>query len=79
MLKESKFRRKNVGLHQPARPSRIRREPMAPIEQPKRRGWLANVDFHSKEWEIGLAIAGITFFALAINAVVFDIGHLLGN
>ena len=79
MLKESKIRRKNAGLHQPARPSRIRRDPITPIEQPKRRGWLANVDFHSREWEIGLAIAGIVFFALAIDAVVFDIGHFVGN
>ena len=79
MLKESKIRRKTVGIRQPARPSRIRRDPITPIDQPKRRGWLANVDFHSKEWEIGMAIVGITFFALAINAVVFDIGHFLGN
>ena len=79
MLKDSKIRRKSVGLHQQARPSRIRREPVRPIDQPKRRGWLADIDFHSKEWEIGLAIAGIVFFALAINAVAFDIGHVLGN
>jgi hypothetical protein len=78
VLKESKIRRKNVGLHQPARPSRIRRDPVTPIEQP-RRGWLANIDFQSREWEIGMAIAGIIFFALAINAVIFDIGHFLGN
>ena len=79
MLKDSKIRRKNVGLHQQARPSRIRREHVAPIEQPKRRGWLANVDFHSREWEIGMAIAGIVFFALAINAFVFDFGEFLLN
>jgi hypothetical protein len=38
-----------------------------------------NAWWESREWEIRLAIIGIIFFALAINAVVFDIGELLSK
>jgi hypothetical protein len=33
----------------------------------------------SSEWEVRLAIGGITFFALAIAAVVIDLGELIGH
>jgi hypothetical protein len=46
-----------------------------PVEKPAR---LKGVYFASSEWEIGLAIAGIVLFALAINAMVFDLGEFLG-
>ena len=64
-----------VELKPAARPSRIRREP-APADNAVTRK-LDRIDFGSREWEIRFAIAGIVFFAVAICAVVFDIGHLL--
>jgi hypothetical protein len=60
-----------VKLEQ-SRPSRIRREPVPLAEQLSRNAW-----WESRDWEIRLAIAGIVFFALAITAVVVDVGHLL--
>jgi hypothetical protein len=74
----SKPAKKTVELQQPqapARPSRIRREP-PPVDNALTRK-LDRIDWGSREWEIRLAIAGIIFFALAIVAVVFDIGHVL--
>jgi hypothetical protein len=70
--KPSKIRKKTVELRPPARPSRIRREPVPLAEQLSRNAW-----WESRDWEIRLAIAGIVFFALAITAVVVDVGHLL--
>jgi hypothetical protein len=67
---------KKVDFARPeaARPSRIRRDP-PPVEKP------ASLDKvlwrRSREWEIGLAIAGIVLFALAINAAVLDFGYML--
>jgi hypothetical protein len=63
--------KKTVELS-PARPSRIRRDPVRASEELARNAW-----WESREWEIRLAVAGIIFFALAICAVVFDIGELL--
>ena len=60
----------------PARPARrsIRRDPIQPYVAPdERRGLFTNIDFKSREWEIGLGIAGILLFALAINAVLFGV------
>jgi hypothetical protein len=60
----------------PARPSRIRRDPaLADNAQHLRRDawWM------SSEWEVRFAIIGITFFAVAISAVVIDIGILLAR
>ena len=76
MIKTSKIRRRNVDQHLVARPSRIRRDPaLADSAANLRRiPWWA-----TREWEIRLAIIGITFFALAISAVVIDIGALLGH
>jgi hypothetical protein len=72
MLKPNK---KTVEL-QPARPSRIRREPLPPENAVTRS--LGRIDWTSREWEIRFAVCGITFFALALSAVVFDLGHVLG-
>lgn len=33
----------------------------------------------SEEWEIRLAIAGITIFAIAIAAVVIDLGEIISR
>jgi hypothetical protein len=68
--------KKAVDLQQEARPSRIRRDPVG-ADQAKRLS--NNAWWESREWEIRLAIIGIIFFALAINAVVFDIGELLSK
>jgi hypothetical protein len=68
--------KKSVDLQPQARPSRIRREPV-PGEKPGRLA--TNAWWESREWEIRLAIIGIIFFALAINAVVFDLGELLSK
>ncbi|HKX92338.1 MAG TPA: hypothetical protein VJM15_07940 [Sphingomicrobium sp.] len=77
MSKESKLRKRTVPLEPPPRPSRIRREPPPPD---KGVASLANkVDWGSREWEIRFAIAGIIFFAVAISAVVIDLGHLLSQ
>ena len=57
-----------------AKPSRIRREP-APTKEESR--LFQNAWWDSREWEIRLAVIGIIFFAIAINAVVFDLGEFL--
>lgn len=80
MDKKSKLNKKTVELQQPAaaaRPSRIRRDPIRTQIETEHR--LRDAWWESREWEIRLAIAGIIFFALGISAVVFDIGHLLGQ
>ncbi|MFL6728851.1 MAG: hypothetical protein ACJ8D6_09825 [Sphingomicrobium sp.] len=67
--------KKPVEMKPVARPSRIRREP-APADNALGRK-LDRIDWGSPEWEVRFAIAGIVFFALAIVALVFDIGHFL--
>lgn len=76
MIKTSKMRRRSVDQHPVARPSRIRRDPTLADNAANlgRTPWWA-----TREWEIRLAAIGITFFALAISAVVIDIGVLIGN
>ena len=76
MMSKSNLGKKTVELQQPARPSRIRREPaqVSVAQQLSRNAW-----WESREWEIRLAVVGIIFFALAINAVVFDLGELLSR
>jgi hypothetical protein len=68
--------KKTVELHPSARPSRIRRDPLhvKEVERLSTNAW-----WESREWEIKLAVIGILFFALAINAVVFDIGEVLSH
>ena len=75
MDKKSKIRRKTVDLHAPARPSRIRRDPVRVAEEQ----WAKNAWWTTREWEIRLALLGIIFFALAVNAAVFDLGELFGH
>jgi hypothetical protein len=75
MNKPSNFGKTTVRLDQP-KPSRIRREPV-PSKNESR--LIHNAWWESREWEVRLAVIGIIFFALAINAVVFDIGELLSK
>ena len=77
MSKESKIRKKTVELHPPARPSRIRRDPLQADNALTRR--LGRIDWTSREWEIRLAMMGIVFFALALTAAVIDIGEVLSR
>lgn len=74
MIKVSKPGKKSVELRPVARPSRIRRDPLPGAEADRlaRAAW-----WNSSEWEIRLALAGVAFFALAIAAVVIDLGELL--
>ena len=74
MSKQWKPKKKTVELS-PARPSRIRRDP---VRATTSEGLAKNAWWESREWEIRLAVTGIIFFALAISAVVFDIGEVLG-
>ena len=77
MIKPSKIRRNSVDLNPPARPSRIRRDPVPTAD--KQWKLFANVDFQSREWEIRFAVVGITIFALGICALVIDLGELLSH
>jgi hypothetical protein len=78
VIKRSKIRRQTVALPSSApRPSRIRREPV-PVDNAMTRK-LERIAWRSREWEIRLAIAGIIFFALALSAVVIDIGEVLSQ
>ena len=74
MMTKPSPRKQTVELQPPPRPSRIRREPKPIVhaQQLVRDAW-----WESREWEIRLAIAGIGFFALAITALVIDLGHIL--
>jgi hypothetical protein len=75
VIKTSKTQRQSVRLRQTRPTSRIRRDP-ALADKPRnlsRNAWWA-----SQEWEIRLAAIGITFFALAISAVVIDLGEVFG-
>ena len=75
MSNRLKHGKRTVELHAPARPSRIRRDPVPSLEA--ERG-ATDAWWKSREWEARLAIIGIVAFALAICAVVLDIGHVLG-
>jgi len=72
----SKSAKKTVELKPAAQPSRIRREPPPRPDTALARK-LDRIDWSSREWEIRFALAGIVFFAVAIVAVVIDVGHLL--
>lgn len=75
MIKSSKIGKKSVELQPAARPSRIRRDPPGgDADRLARAAW-----WNSSEWEIRLALAGIAFFALAIAAVVIDLGELVSR
>ena len=64
----SRLSKQTVELNASARPSRIRRDPVR-ADEPKT--VVGRVNWHSREWEIGLGIAGIVLFALALNIVWF--------
>jgi hypothetical protein len=57
-----------------AKPSRIRREPV-PAEKPAS---LDKVLWQSREWEIGLAIAGMILFAIAISSLSIGLSAITG-
>ena len=76
VIKRSKIRRKTVELRPGAQPSRIRRDPVS-LQNPNtlaKGAW-----WSTREWEIRLAIGGMIFFALAISAVVIDLGELISR
>lgn len=73
MSKNWKPNKKTVELEAAARPSRIRRDPVTAAKPPS----LVGIQWHSREWEIRLAFIGIIFVAIAINALVIDIGQIL--
>jgi hypothetical protein len=75
MNKPSRIAKKTVELEAAgARGSKIRREPA----QPDKLDTLAKkINWGSREWEIRLAIGGIVFFALAICALVVDLGEFI--
>ena len=74
MSKHWNPRKKTVELHGAARPSRIRRDPVKQAERLSSNAW-----WESREWEVRLAVAGIIFFALAICAVVIDVGEVISH
>jgi len=78
VIKESKIRRKTVDLAPPARPSKIRRDPIS-SSMDKTLGLFGRIDFRSREWEIRFAVVGIALFALGISAVVLDVGEALSH
>lgn len=65
------LRKKTVELNAQARPSRIRRDPARtePVQEQRAASFLGRIDLNSREWEIGLGIAGIVAFALALNVI----------
>ena len=65
-----------VELSPEARPSRIRRDPVRAVSDEKPTG--LKMYWDSREWEIRLAIIGIIFFALGVNAVVFVASWITG-
>lgn len=67
MSKEWKPAKPTVELQQ----SRIRREPVADKTEGLKLHW------RSREWEIGLAIAGMIVFALALNALWIGINAFI--
>lgn len=75
VIKESNRGKAKVELEKP-RPSRIRRDPVH-VKQDQQ--LLKDAWWDSREWEIRLALAGIVFFALAITALVIDIGEVLSR
>ena len=72
MNKPSRITKKSVELQGAARPS-IRREPVPADNAVTRK--LARIDWTSREWEVRLAIGGIIFFAVAIAALIIDLGE----
>ena len=78
MNKSSKIRRKTLELDKPARPSRIRREP-PPQPDNALVQKLDRIDWSSPEWEVRLTVAGIIFFALALSALVIDLGEVMSH
>jgi hypothetical protein len=75
MIEPRKLGKKTVELAK-AKPSRIRRDPVRSLQDER---LAQNAWWDSREWEIRFAIIGIVFFALAISAVVLDVGEFLSR
>ena len=74
MIKTSKPGKRSADM--PVRRS-IRREPVRVREE--RKPLFGKIDLSAREWEIGLALAGIVIFALAINAILFGASATMGQ
>ena len=66
MVAMNKLGKKTVEMDAAARPSRIRRDP---VRSEKPESLVSRTYFQSREWEMGLAIAGIVAFAIALNVI----------
>ena len=67
----SKPAKKSVEL----KPSKIRRDPVRsnPAAGPTGRAW-----FQSSEWEAWIVVSGVVLFALALTALSFGAGEVVG-
>ena len=67
----SKFAKKTVEL----KPSKIRRDPVRanPAAGPTGKAW-----FQSSEWETWIVVSGVVVFALALTALTFGAGEVVG-
>ena len=72
MIKRSKIRRQTVPL-QPARPSRIRREPPVRAEDvaAARRAW------DPSTWETWVVVTGVVMFAVALSIIMFGVSDFV--
>jgi hypothetical protein len=77
MSKPFKPGKHTVELESAPRPSRIRRE--AVRADNKLESLAGRIDWGSREWEVRLAVIGITLFALGLSALVFDIGEAISR
>jgi hypothetical protein len=75
MIERRGLGKKTVELAQ-QRPSRIRREP---VQSRETQQLAQNAWWDSREWEVRFAVIGIVFFAIAISAVVLDVGEFLSR
>jgi hypothetical protein len=70
VIRPRSLRRQTVELQEPARPSRIRRDP-APAEKPKA------VRAYPTEQEIWTVVIGVIVFALAITVATVGISNAI--
>ena len=71
-----KPRRQPVQLHPPARPSRIRRDPV-PLETAKGSGKAPFWD--PTQWETWTVVTGVIFFAVALTIITFGISDFTSH
>ena len=76
---ESKIRRKTVKLGPPgARPSRIRRDPVALSETPKEPGKRITY-WDPSTWDTWVVVTGVIFFAVALTIITFGISEFTSH